>query len=550
MRVALSLMRKNEARLLASTELEDVMQLLLSRGLWDCYHYNADGFVQDFVGLTSVVSRESLEQLEQSYKDSKTTPTSQGRSSDITTAATRFLGRIWASSPKSANTNPSLSVNTQSPSMLRRSASKQSIASTLDSIEGGPRSVTSSASTEATTVSRDSAGTEDGSMTREATPVGHKTNTLYKNSDERHLHSQIEDLLTALSELQRNHALLSNQLQREREERQEDRKAVQSLLDGLKKKTSNESKSPSTIGAKSLESELSNLSGLHDDVLTVTVEDDGSSVATDDDDDRTESDEKAIELPPADELSELVERVERRFQNENERRRSSMMQTKAQLREELLQSKDQLASVLAQSQDLGRQVNDLTQEMASVKEQLRESHAHVRTLHQDKQRLEKQIHNMRVRASACSTQESIRDTDSDSNSGKLAAGGLREFKLGRAKSTPSGQGQTPVFAKRISSLPQPSESGTPIGTMTPSLEPTVDNEALLSELVQAKTAEVMAKQEVEELRQKLEALRKANGRLTGHKQANSIAGETVVKPAAVTSGSPSAGGGFWGWRRG
>ena len=547
MRVALSLMRKNEARLLASTELEDVMQLLLSRGLWDCYHYNADEFVQDFVGLTSVVSRESLEQLEQSYKDSKATPTSQGRSSDITTAATRFLGRIWASSPKAANTNPSLSVSPQPSGMLRRSASKQSIASTLDSIEGGPRSVTSSASTEATTVSRDSANTEDGSMTREATPVGNKTNTLYKNSDERHLHSQIEDLLTALSELQRNHALLSNQLQREREERQEDRKAVQSLLDGLKKKARPNSTPPSTIGSKSLDAELSNLTGLHEDVLTVTIEDDESSVASDDD--RMESDEETIASPPGDELSELVERVERRFQSDNDRRRSSMVQTKAQLRDELLQAKDQLASVLSQSQDLGRQVNELTQEMASVKEQLRESHAHVRTLHQDKQRLERQIHNMRVRASACSTQESTRDTDSDSNSGKLGAGGLREFKLGRAKSTPVQQGQTPTFAKRISSLPQ-QDSAIPSGAVTPASEANVDNEALLSELVQAKTAEAMAKQEVEELRQKLEALRKANARLPGHKQANSIAGETVVKPAAVTSGSPASGGGFWGWRRG
>src|ERR1700744_1360456 len=36
MRVALALMRRNETRLLSCTELEDVMQLLLSRGLWDC----------------------------------------------------------------------------------------------------------------------------------------------------------------------------------------------------------------------------------------------------------------------------------------------------------------------------------------------------------------------------------------------------------------------------------------------------------------------------------------------------------------------------------
>jgi hypothetical protein len=35
MRVALSLMQRNEKRILACTEFEDVMQLLLSRSLWD-----------------------------------------------------------------------------------------------------------------------------------------------------------------------------------------------------------------------------------------------------------------------------------------------------------------------------------------------------------------------------------------------------------------------------------------------------------------------------------------------------------------------------------
>lgn len=37
MRVALSLMQRNQHKLLALTEFEDVMQLLLSRGLWDPY---------------------------------------------------------------------------------------------------------------------------------------------------------------------------------------------------------------------------------------------------------------------------------------------------------------------------------------------------------------------------------------------------------------------------------------------------------------------------------------------------------------------------------
>src|ERR1700743_283772 len=41
MRVALSVMRKNEQKILNITEFEDVMQLLLSRALWDPYGLSA-----------------------------------------------------------------------------------------------------------------------------------------------------------------------------------------------------------------------------------------------------------------------------------------------------------------------------------------------------------------------------------------------------------------------------------------------------------------------------------------------------------------------------
>lgn len=58
MRVALSLMRRNQKKLMACSELEEAMQLLLSRGVWDVYNYNADDFVNDFVDLTSAVARD------------------------------------------------------------------------------------------------------------------------------------------------------------------------------------------------------------------------------------------------------------------------------------------------------------------------------------------------------------------------------------------------------------------------------------------------------------------------------------------------------------
>src|ERR1700712_425687 len=125
MRVALSLMRKNEEKIMACTEFEDVMQLLLSRGLWDVYHYNADEFVNDFVSLTGVVSHESLEALAASYNEAKVTD-AVTPSENIGTSATRFLGRLWAgsnSSTKSTNlsVSPGLTAPSRPVSFLRRS---------------------------------------------------------------------------------------------------------------------------------------------------------------------------------------------------------------------------------------------------------------------------------------------------------------------------------------------------------------------------------------------------------------------------------------------
>ncbi|EGR51630.1 rab family GTPase activating protein [Trichoderma reesei QM6a] len=472
MRVALSLMRRNETRLLSCTELEDVMQLLLSRGLWDCYHYNADEFVHDFGSLTGIVTREKLAQLEQGYRESLVATANTARTSDIATAAARFLGRIWASSgafPRSSGLVPGLSAPSRPLSMLRRSTSKQSLASTLNSVEASSMSVMSS---------------------RESTPVAPKAaaaaaTTGSKNTEDKYLHSQIEDLLTALSELQRNHALLSNELKREREEREEDRKAVRSLLDGLRKRA-------------------------------------------------TGGDEA---------LSELLDRVESRFSIDDEsdegkkkdKPSSSPPGEKSQLQLELDQTKDQLASAMSQNQDFNRRIHDLDQEMSSLKEQLRESHSHVRALHQDKQRLEKQIQVLRARPVSG---EPFGGRDSGTDwSGKANGGGLREFKLGRSKSMAT-QGGT--YNRRKSSLLHSND-----------LSSTNDLDTLLLDLVQAKTAQAIAKQEAEEAKQQLEALKKAYGVVMADSSNAALPPGTVnvkvVQPAATTT-SPGTGG-FWGWRR-
>lgn len=561
MRVALSLMRKNQGRILACTEMEDVLQLLLSRGLWDCYHYNADEFVHDFVSLSSVVTRERLAALEQGYRESQLTtpPASTGanaaRASAVSTAASRFLGRLWANSTTSLKASPNTASANLSPgaasrpmSMLRRTASKQSLASTLNSMEAGSSTSTSSASsvlTDATTISRDSAADDS------ATPG--KPAAQNNNSDSKELHTQIEDLLVALSDLQRQHAQLADQLQKEREEREEDRAAVRTLITGLRKKGSNETLT-TAHSADSEETITPNQSAEHINIEKLTPEG----------------------------LSELLDSLEDRFGSDASKRRSSITQTKTQMRDDVSRAKEHLRIEMTRTQDANRRALDLEEEIKTIKEQLRESHAHIRNLHNDKQRLEKQVHSMRVRAS-----DSTNDGGgwlSRSPSTKSNASGLREFKLNRSKSTPS---QISVN-KRTSSLlmidpkepmpPPPTSAPKPAATPTPPKPaPADENEALLLELVEAKTAQAIARQEADEAKQKLEQLRKMVGLPPGDQPAaaqtpaasvmgmfrsfSSPAAEAAPaanKPAAPVAATPapapapapaSGGGGFWGWGR-
>jgi hypothetical protein len=608
MRVALSLMRKNQVRILGCTELEDVMQLLLSRGVWDCYNHNADDFVQDFVALADVVTKDRMVALEQGYKEAKITSTANHRggqaaqTADVTTAASRFLGRLWAGSSSaskftpfataahasgSASASASASSSTLNPghgavsrplSMLRRTTSKQSLASmeAVSSTTSSAASVLSSVSSEATTVSRDSAADD---LPREASPPLKKTPTAFSGSantskdGSKYLHSQIEDLLMVLSELQQNHALLASQLQREKEDREEDRRAVRSLLDGLRKKAGGDDDSDATTPS------------LAHAPPTAPASADAAK-------------------PTAEQLSDLLDVVEERFNSSPTIPQSTAPETKLQLRDEVARTRENLSQERSKTKEFTRRIQEMEGEMASLRDQLRESHAHVRNVHQEKQRLERQIHGMRIRASDTPPGADRTEWFPKATAAAAAAGpappavGLRELKLGRSRSTPS-QAASIFSNKRASTMPIPkrdsSGSMATLATTTSqqrTAEPLNENDAILLDLVQAKTAEAVARQELEELKQKMEQLRKAVGlapgevltagmgmgmggmqgggnggagvggamgtmfgRLTGS-GANTpvVAVEAPARggaasPAPTMGSTGSGGGGFWGWRR-
>ncbi|CAD6588323.1 MAG: ecotropic viral integration site [Alectoria sarmentosa] len=518
MRVALSLMRRNETRILACIEFEDVMSLLLSRALWDTYGSNADDLVNDFVGLTGLVTRESLEALEGTFGEpsNEESISKSSSPSNVQAAASRFLGRFWtgpSSSAKATTSTSSLAVAepSQPSSFLRRTPSKQSMASTLNSIES-TESHLSAASTEATAMSRNPSA--DCTPVKAGNTFANSASSVGITSQDRDLHTQIEDLLTALSDMQREQTQLANEVQKEREEREEDRAAVQRFLERAKK-----SAALDVIPEGQPHSSLSLV--------------DAPAVALD-------GDEALMDL-------------ELHFNTSSNKRSSLMQQTKHQMREDLKLWKDQYEVEATRSADLTRQLAAEKIENARLLEQFREARTRMQDAHQDKQRLEKTLSEMRSRR--FSTDSEYESTPATPVDVAPTPGGLRELKLGRSGSLRSNTAPTQPFAKRSSSL------GISAVLATDDHKPATED-ALLLELVNAKTAEAVARQELEEVKAKLDSLRKMIGgglapkASSGHRPSASEACiakvpsvATAMRPAVETlkPAAAPAGGFFSGW---
>lgn len=469
MRVALSLMRRNESKILTCVEFEDVMQLLLSRGLWDTYACNADDLVNDFVGLTGLVTRESLETLEIGFKDAQREDPSMKITSvpQVQAAASRFLGRFWAGSnsvTKAASISPNLSLAAPSrpASYIRRTPSKQSMASTLSSIESN-ESHLSTTSTNATTLSTN-ASVENN--VAKSSNVGSSVTTpkIGDSSKDKDLHRQIEDLLTALSDMQRDQTILASELQKEREEREEDRDIVQNFVDQI----------TTCSSAKHVFED----SDRHHHHLSE-------------------------ETPTTFEVTRTAFVTLKEHIGASGSKRSSIMQTKHQLRESVSLWKGQYEVQASKTSDLTRQLADLGVENNRLLEQFRIARTRMQEACQDKQRLEKYVHDLKSRRPSTSDGH-MDDSPITPDTPEIRSGGLREFKLGRTGSFRSQAPASPVFAKRVSSL------ALQTALATEDHKPPTE-EALVLELVSAKTAEAVARQELEEVKGKLDSLRRMLG---------------------------------------
>ncbi|KAK5715898.1 hypothetical protein LTR15_009723 [Elasticomyces elasticus] len=598
MRVALALMRRNEGKMMGMPEFEEVMQLLLGRGIWECYAGDADALVDDFTSLGSVITHGRLSELEKEFegRDSEAVGQSAGFLPDVQAAASRFLGRLWMPGHGAKASTTTLSpaaaegglVEAARKTALRKSPSKQSI-STLNEASGSSSDGSSTksgsgitVSTGATEVDGSGTGVRESQLTdamsfksskadsmRTVSVVGQHSGGMTR--EEREMHGQIEDLLTALGEMQREQQGLVGMLQREREERGEDHLVVRRLVKRLRRVKSDDEVADRDARRRT---------------LPVPPRD---VIAGEGGKKRPRSVVLAQVKPRVDEdVDELVESVASRL--ETNARFSLSFETKAELRSKLTRAREQLAAAETSSSDLAARLEltetnlaAFTTEADDLRAEVKELRLRVNEEFKTRQKLEHSIRELKAEARVVdrkgrerlargdSMQEvpspALRRGSSSVEDGSLlskrgsfiGAPGLRELRLVRRDSSSSVQslraarGQRPappeihiqtqqppasnspptsaVDTASSSPPPFPDVTETPVSTTAPPSAlsvpaPTamwhartsslavkevlatpehevVPDEALLLELVNAKTSEVQSRAEVDELKRAL-----------------------------------------------
>ena len=195
--------------------------------------------------------------------------------------------------------------------------------------------------------------------------------------------------------------------------------------------------------------------------------------------------------------------------------------------------------------NLTRRIDDFEQENSSLKEQLREARGRIQDGYRERQRLERMNRELRILKTPIS--ETPLDTTYsaiESGESQSPTSGLREFKLSRTSSTKS-----PTYNRRTSSL------GLQTVLSTENNRPAAE-ETLLMELVTAKTAEAVARQELEEVKGKYDSLRrmlKTSQGVNIIETRHSFVGVSQSRISLANGAPPSntgAGGGFFsGWGR-
>lgn len=235
MRVALALILSNEEKIMQMTELEELLQLLLGRRLWEPYLADPDFLMDEIARLSNLVTCEELNKLELQFAEQ-----SSGESGDKTVRALGFTSGFGAfrlfdhfrtpsiskTAPRSQSTTTLLEMPGHVP---RRSVSKRSTC-TIDSSSGsgsGADSLMSAESQPSTAATEADKDVERSSLA--ASKSGRK-------QEDRGLEDQVEGLLMALQEVQREAAETAAQLQQENRRKESMAEIVLRLRDLITQK--------------------------------------------------------------------------------------------------------------------------------------------------------------------------------------------------------------------------------------------------------------------------------------------------------------------------
>ncbi|CAG8522334.1 10759_t:CDS:2 [Scutellospora calospora] len=218
MRVAVALLQKNEAKLLELEEFEDLLDFLTS-SLYESYNNEPTGLIHDAMALSSVITKAKLDQLSEIYV--KELDEQKKRADEL--VAVRFNGRFGRNKKEKKSREKRDKPKRWTFSALPSSRDSSSTASDLSTSEN------------------------ESSQASIPTPLSPSSANIGI------LHQQIEDLVTALSLLQKEHVDVTEQLVTIKMEKMDFITEIESLkskLKGLEK----ENKRMSTDSIYSIES--------------------------------------------------------------------------------------------------------------------------------------------------------------------------------------------------------------------------------------------------------------------------------------------------------
>ncbi|CAJ0751671.1 22163_t:CDS:2 [Entrophospora sp. SA101] len=250
MRVAIALLKKNEERLLSFGEFEDLLDFLTSR-LYESYDNEPTGLIKDAMELSTAITKAKLDQLDECYV--KELEEQKKRAEKL--VAVRFNGRFTIGNNKQSTKHEKKKDNIKITNNATNEVKKHEKSKrwSFTNLPTSRISFNNNNSSGSDSVSSISSITSDIS-------ISSTDNTSFSpitTNNSSVLHQQIEDLVTALSVLQKEHVDITAQLVSIKMEKMDlvtDNENLKNRLRGLEKENKRISSTFSISSVSSLSS--------------------------------------------------------------------------------------------------------------------------------------------------------------------------------------------------------------------------------------------------------------------------------------------------------